>query len=100
MVEGVGHEARRIEPVDETGIEIRDEELMTCLVEDDIAETRGAIRSDRGEEADRAGRAVDAVDAAGGAALAPLPGHELGAGLTGLHPLGVAVAGAVGEDDL
>ena len=88
------------EPVDETGIEIGDEELMACFVEYDIAETRAAIRSDRGEEADRAGRTVDAVDAAGGATLAPLPGHELGAGLTGLHPLGAAVAVAVGDDDL
>ena len=55
VVVGVGHEARRIEAVDEAGIEIGDEELMGCLVVDKIADTRGAIGSDGGEKADRAG---------------------------------------------
>ncbi len=89
-----------IEAIDQSGIEVGDEELLARPVIDDIAQAGAGIGADGGEQRDVAGCAVDAIDAARRTALAPLPVHEGGVGLAVRDALGPAVAVIVGRDDL
>ena len=84
MIEGVENGARRIEPIDQAGIEVRHEELFGCPVENDIAKPGAAIGGNSRKQRNFAGCTVDLVNAAGRSrcptGCTPLPGHELGIG--------------------
>ncbi len=89
VIEAVDRRARGVEPVDQAGIEIGNEELVRGAVEDDVAETRTAVSADRGKQTCRPGHAVDLVYAARSAAQrgAELPRHPVGRRLSGLEAL-------------